>query len=766
MGDPTSAGARLNQYITKLQSQLLELKGLMKAFVESGTPEDANSLHKLAHRIHGTAGVLGFQRESEFAEQVEAAVVSPGEPSGNTRGIVRQLLGGFDWDVEPKSSRETGIAALLAADRSLVTESPVVPPRVLLIEDDPDFVEQLVQMGRSSLVDVLSASTVDEAVAIASKHSLQGVIVDYYLGDLIGVDIALQLREFEQFRDLPFAFVSVDDSLSTRVACSHAGGVFFLEKPVSDNSFSTLLRRFAAMAERVRSRILLVDDDPDLCLEVANWLVDEGWAVQVEHDARRLLERCREWRPELAILDLQMPHLSGLECCRLLRTSMHWADLPVIFLTANKDPETQAQCYEAGADDFVDKPIIRQKLIARVRNRLERQVLLKHQAERDALTGVLNRSAFLQRCDMRLAEASRQDTTATLCLMDMDDFKRINTIHGHLYGDDVLRSFGRKLISRFRLEDLRCRWGGEEFVLLLVGSNIEEAECVMERLLEEFAKLEFTSPAGKFSVTCSVGLAQFPGDGGTLSSLISVADRRLHYAKDQGKNRVVIADPTTPSDDGVDRPVLAMIVEDPSSAKALRDFVMDTHELHVISDIGKAQAEVSRHQPDVIFVDNELLLKHPELRPQLRKCAPNSSFSRLNAGRVDVDQFLKLLRLASTRGEKLARAHKTLAHLHDLQARILGRINEGCITATPQGLVTTADEKAMSILDDRNLVGRALEAIFPDQQLNLAQCTLTSSMSEHLVPYEGRTLQVTVFAHVGHNQEYLLLINPLDQDQV
>jgi diguanylate cyclase (GGDEF)-like protein len=235
-----------------------------------------------------------------------------------------------------------------------------------------------------------------------------------------------------------------------------------------------------------------------------------------------------------------MPGLSGLEICRMLRMSPRWQQLPVVFVTATADLASRLSAFRAGADDYLAKPIVVPELLARIRVRLEQTRLLRERAERCPLTGTLLRRPLLEALAARLSEARRRGQQLSLALLDLDYFKQVNDRHGHLAGDRVLLGFGKLLGARFRASDLRGRWGGEEFVVALPDEDESTARGVLERVLLEFAAMEFEGDGGeRFSASFSGGIACFPGDGERVDDLIRVADARLYRAKAAGRANLV-----------------------------------------------------------------------------------------------------------------------------------------------------------------------------------------------------------------------------------
>ena len=202
--------------------------------------------------------------------------------------------------------------------------------------------------------------------------------------------------------------------------------------------------------------------------------------------------------------------------------------------------ELRRACFESGGDDYVEKCAPVEELVARARARVERSYQLRLLATRDPLTHLLNRRGFVQEFEARLEEATRKGQPLAIGLLDLDRFKQINDVYGHLVGDQVIARLGSFLDRRVRAYDLAGRWGGEEFVVAFYGESGATVEAVLGEYLAGFATIPFESAADEiFFASFSGGVATAPGDGSDLASLIRVADQRLYQAKELGRSRIV-----------------------------------------------------------------------------------------------------------------------------------------------------------------------------------------------------------------------------------
>ncbi len=256
-----------------------------------------------------------------------------------------------------------------------------------------------------------------------------------------------------------------------------------------------------------------------------------------------------ELRPDLILLDVDMPEQSGLDLCRTLKSDPRTAVIPIIFLTAASDVNTKVHGFDLGAVDYVTKPFHPAELRARVRSALRTkryQDLLTARAQVDALTSLHNRGYF----DDFLASAVRAaiDTSApcSLVLVDLDHFKGLNDRFGHPFGDLVLQQVGELIGATVRATDAACRYGGEELALILPGLTSATASRVAERVRSAISCLELAPKGEAVEVTASFGVAELcdlpgPPSGATAAALVAAADAALYRAKQQGRNRVCTA---------------------------------------------------------------------------------------------------------------------------------------------------------------------------------------------------------------------------------
>lgn len=411
---------------------------------------------------------------------------------------------------------------------------------VLVVDADAQFLDHVASIGRARLIDVRIARDADEALLEARRHVLDGAIIDVELGTgEHAFELARKLRALDGTGDLPLAFVGQEGRLGHHIAAVHAGASLFLTRPLDARAFAAAVHSLEAERNSGRPRVLVIDDEPEVARALAAQLAAQRLDAFSLTNPLEVLDVLERLQPSLLVLDVDMPGLGGLDVCKMLRASTRWKDLPVLLATADAGEDARIACFAAGADDYVHKPVSARELEARIHARLERQRLQRERADRDALTGLLLRHAFAEALAARLSQAQREHHPVSIALLDLDAFKRINDVHGHLAGDRVLSGFGKLLGTAFRAHDLRGRWGGEEFVVAFCGEDAASAAAILERTRRELEASVFESDHGApFHVSFSAGVACYPRDGLAIDQLLQAADRRLHAAKAVGHSRI------------------------------------------------------------------------------------------------------------------------------------------------------------------------------------------------------------------------------------
>ena len=274
-------------------------------------------------------------------------------------------------------------------------------------------------------------------------------------------------------------------------------------------------------------RVLVVDDDPAFLGTLRPMLEPWGISMTGLNDPLRFWDILPQVSPDLLILDVEMPQISGIEICQAVRKDTDWQDLPILFLTARRDLETIQKVFTVGADDYITKPVVGSELLTRITNRLERNRLLQRISIKDPLTGLLNQRKSSQEMEKLLKQAAQTNGSFCLVVLAIDELRQINIKYGHVVGDRILQQWGNLLKKTFPAE-ITGYWGNGEFVVGMPGLTKIEASDRISDLLTALRTQVFTAPdETRFQVDFGVAIAQYPTDGITLQSLYQIANSTL-----------------------------------------------------------------------------------------------------------------------------------------------------------------------------------------------------------------------------------------------
>ncbi|MGF1480753.1 MAG: response regulator [Cyanophyceae cyanobacterium] len=459
-----------------------------------------------AHKLAGSLGMFDLDEGSRLAREIEQ-LLQQRSLSNPQRRQLTHLIGALRQELQRTTS-------------TLSAESPP-SPALLIVSEDLSFAQELAAVAQGKGLDSQILSDLVETRAWVAVHPPEVVFLD--LGgesEFNAAQLAL-LEELKASTPPVPVLVSGPNGILNRVQVARLGGRRFLPKPVSS---AQVLETIAQVLQQTRyhtATIAVVDDDPQILLALRHLL--QPWGIKlIALDALQFWERLGSIPLDLLILDVEMPQISGLELCQLVRNDPRWTDLPVLFLTAHTDAQTMQQVFAAGADDFVTKPIVGPELVTRILNRLERSSLVRRQTQLDPLTGLANYRCSHQELTRLLDMAHRDRQPLCFSVLHLERLQQINEEHGHGLADQALRQFGYLLRQTFQSEDLVARWGGAEFVIGMYAMTERDG---VQRLLDVKNKLSQVS----LPLTFKAGVVQYPQDGPDLQSLYHQAFTRLQH---------------------------------------------------------------------------------------------------------------------------------------------------------------------------------------------------------------------------------------------
>jgi two-component system, cell cycle response regulator len=288
--------------------------------------------------------------------------------------------------------------------------------------------------------------------------------------------------------------------------------------------------------------LLIIDDDTESLAIAEARLAQEQVDIRCAAGGVEGLAMARTLKPDLILLDIDMPDMSGFEVCKALKADPELCMIPVLFLSGTGGPESKVRGLDLGAVDFVAKPFDTFELRARVRAALRTkrlQDLLVERAHIDPLTGLPNRRALMERLQMEWARRQRHDRFLSFIMIDIDRFKHVNDTFGHVVGDLILQEIARRIQQECRQMDMPARYAGDEFAIVVPDESAELAGRLAERCRKEIESIELATRSQIVKTTASFGVAD-AADLSDPTALIEAADRALYQAKQIGRNRVEV----------------------------------------------------------------------------------------------------------------------------------------------------------------------------------------------------------------------------------
>ena len=452
--------------------------------------------------------------------------------------------------------------------------------RVLVVDDVPANVRLLEARLSAEYFDVITAMSGQEALAVCELRRMRSRAVrrhDARHGWLRSLPAA---QSNSATHHIPVVMVTALDQPSDKVRGLEAGADDFLTKPIPELALTARVRSLArlkmvvdelrmraltsrdigiespereALADTGRGgRVLIVDDRPSSYERVATMLSKEQ-EVEVETDPNHALFRAADGNFDLLIVSLGLENFDALRLCSQLRSLERTRNIPILVITEPDNNARMVRGLEIGVNDFLLRPIDKNELLARVRSQVRKRRYTERlrdnvqmsieMAITDALTGLFNRRYMESHLSTLVEQAVSRGKPLTVMVVDIDYFKAINDSHGHDAGDDVLRDFALRIKRSIRGIDLACRYGGEEFVLVMPETDMAVAAMVAERLRRRIAAEPFAIQQGArvIPVTISIGIAALRTRQGRhrLKRAQARRPRQLYRAKRDGRNRVV-----------------------------------------------------------------------------------------------------------------------------------------------------------------------------------------------------------------------------------
>ncbi|HEY9055639.1 MAG TPA: PleD family two-component system response regulator [Aurantimonas sp.] len=445
--------------------------------------------------------------------------------------------------------------------------------RILLVDDIEMNLRVLEARLSAEYYDVVTAMSGADALDICRSQPIDLVLLDVMMPEMDGFEVCRRLKADPRTMYLPIVLITALDQPSDRLAGLEAGADDFLTKPVRDLPLFSRVRsltRLKLVTDELRrraetainlvgaedtggdgreplARLAFYGEDADETRRIQKHL--KG-IVQVETvaDAAGLIAAAVNGAADAVLVDMAAKAVDPLRLVSQLRSNEASRLLPVLAIAAADDDETAARALELGANDYIQRPLDRHELIARIRTQMRRKrndERLRQSVEQtielalsDSLTGLHNRRFFETHLATAVQRARTTGASFSVLIADIDHFKRVNDGWGHEAGDRVLKQFSARLSDCLRSSDLACRFGGEEFAILMMDADFDTAMSIADRIRRSVCETPFDIGGESIDVTVSEGFAVFDAARDDALTLVRRADQALYAAKRGGRNRV------------------------------------------------------------------------------------------------------------------------------------------------------------------------------------------------------------------------------------
>lgn len=533
-------------YKGRLSVELNKVEALLQTL--DANPADQVSLAELRAKLHqlaGSSGTFGFEITGRQARRFEALIadcLAKADPSVRGEPLMAwsaQLSQAFADD-----SARVGTMGLERAE-----SGNEINPVVWVVERDcmlSNYVGQQLNSFGFRVQYLEDASQLEDNAGSSGDPGCPALLlVDHRASQspMLEQDPVGYWREILKGYDCPVIFTGAEESFDARLNAVRSGAQNYFAKPLDAPRIAASISRLLNADDHGPERVLIVEDDDALATNFCTVLEQAGMQARWLSDPQKLLRTVSEFSPEVILMDLRLPKARGVEMVKILGQFERWAELPIIYLSAESDPKARALAMIEGGDAFLEKPVSTELLVSTCRSRVKRLRLLQEAITLDGLTGLVKHSAIKDALQTEWEYALRHGTTFSVVMMDIDHFKSVNDTYGHAVGDLVIAAVGTLVRQHFRQTDKLGRYGGEEFALILPNCDTKTAVRLVDALRIAFSAIQFVGGGERFSCTLSAGVVdnqEYPES--SSGELIAMADQMLYRAKRGGRNRVASQD--------------------------------------------------------------------------------------------------------------------------------------------------------------------------------------------------------------------------------
>lgn len=463
------------------------------------TPELRANAEREAHKLRGSLGTFGFEEGARLAAEIDELF----SRQGHLDGVSGRMLS--EWLVALRAELSAGVGTGPLSEEA-AEQNVARKPRILVVDDDEVLAQALVMECEQRGWRAIAVDSPSAARAELVAQGADAVVLDLGFPDEPegGLDFLAELATRQP--PVPAMVLSGKDELVDRLEAARLGAAGYLAKPASALGVGDALQRVLDGRRRLKGTLLAVDDDPSVTAAIEALMTPYGLKVHTLNEPLRFWDVLASVDPDVLVLDVDMPFLSGIELCRVVRQDPRHINLPILFLTARTDLPSIQRMFSVGADDYIPKPLRGPEMHTRIANRLERLSLRKAVAQADALTGAANKAQAYPVIKYMGRLGQRQERPVTLVRLETVGQAKV----------EELQRLGESLMARFRGVDVVARWDDQEFVVALLDTDVPTAQSKMTAWV-----VDFEHQMG--GVPLRYGLADLGGGAGSLESALDKA---------------------------------------------------------------------------------------------------------------------------------------------------------------------------------------------------------------------------------------------------
>jgi diguanylate cyclase (GGDEF)-like protein len=515
-------------YKLSLPEKLEKIKGLHGVFVNQQDESSIKGLEKALHKLAGSAGTYGFDELSMLAKNAKQYCneiqVGNSTPQSLTQlnSVILELINN-DLD----ECLSTGV---------IYDGYDAIQNKIDIYTENLELADELKNHFNQCGYDYSHFTKLDEFIKETNNNPANIVIID---SDSLELLSHLENKINKDNINLTKIILHSTDSFSARLLAVRAGCDVFITKPIDINILDSKILENLKTEDFSPYRILIVNDQQEQIDYYKLILEQAKFDVRSIKNPGTILGALEQNNPDAILLDINMPVCNGMELAKIIRQYHTHFDVPIIFLSANEISDKISQVRTSGGDDYLVKPVSPGVLIDSLQARAKRYRAMKKIMNSDSLTGLLNHSNCKLILANEILRAKRYKRPLSIALIDIDYFKKVNDTFGHQAGDLVIKNLSTLLKIQLRRTDYIGRYGGEEFMVIMPETCIDNAKVAIEKIRAQFEKL--VTPCEKNEIKCSLsaGIASLE-QADDASTLIDYSDKALYKAKENGRNCVVL----------------------------------------------------------------------------------------------------------------------------------------------------------------------------------------------------------------------------------